>query len=80
MSKERLACTSLGFTFVSFLAIICYHIWKRLQSLKRRHCNGYQDINDIQAPPQGPAQGQSTTYQEVSVPELRESLLESVTT
>ena len=73
-SRDALACTSLGITFILFLAIIGYHVWKRVQLLWRqqKHTqNGYENVPY--------SQWQPTTYQEVSVSKLRESLLESVT-
>ena len=79
-NKYSLACTSIGIAFILFLAIIGYHVWRRCRSLKRQHVNGYEAIDNFQTPPpQSSSQCQSTTYQEVSVPKLRESLLESVT-
>ena len=84
-SKDTLACISLGIAFTLFLVITAYHIFRRLRSLKkkRKHVNvnhGYEDIEDsIQLPQQlDHDKGQSTTYQEVSVSQLREPLLESV--
>ena len=82
-SEDSLACTSLGITFVLFLAIIGYHVWKRILSLKgkRNICNGYEKIDNIQTPPQNPTQSpppcQPPTYQ-VVVPSLRDSILDSV--
>ena len=72
---DRLACTSLGITFILFLAIIVYHVWRRCPLPKiqlNSTRSGYEEINNIQASPQ-----QSTTYQEVTVPKLRETLLEA---
>ena len=80
-SKDSLACTSLGITFILFLAIIGYHVWRRLRSLKRKNIrNGYEKIDNdsIQTPPQNPPPCQPTTYQEVFVPPLRDSILESI--
>ena len=74
-SLDSLACTSLGITFILFLAIIVYHVWRRcpLPKIQRNSTrNGYEDINNIQA-----SLLQSTTHQEVSVPKLREALLEA---
>ena len=76
-SKDALACTSLGIAFILFLAIIGYHLWRRFQLLRRQRKNahnGYESIDNIQMPH---ARWQSTTYQEVAVPLLREPLLES---
>ena len=78
-SKDILACISLGIAFILFLVIIGYHVLKRFQLLRRYQKNtqnDYQSINNIQIPR---SHRQLTTYQEVSVPKLRESLLESVT-
>ena len=83
-NKEALACTSLTIAFILFLAIISYHLWKKCICFKGKRIlnenrNGYEDIDNIQAPPEDlPPRQQSTTYQEVSVPALRESLLESI--
>ena len=78
-SKDALACTSLGIAFILFLAIIGYHVLKRFQLVRKQlknAQNGYENIDNIQTPY---SQRPPTTYQEVSVPRLRESLLESVT-
>ena len=80
-SKESLACTSLMITFILFLAIVLYHLWRRCSLTKKklkRVRDEYEDIDNIQAPPRDPPP-QKPTYQEVSVPQLRESLLASDT-
>ena len=74
-SKDWLACTSLGITFILFLFIIVYHVWRRVRSLKRQHKNVEIDGN-VQTQPLDTESG--VTYQEVSVPELRKPLLESI--
>ena len=76
-NKDWLACTSLGIAFILFLAIIVYHVWRRVRSFKRQRMNGYVEIDgNVQTQPQ--VSESRVTYQEVSVPELREPLLESV--
>ena len=78
-SKDALACTSLGIAFILFLAIVGYHMLKRFQLVRKQlknAQNGYENIDNIQIPH---SKRPPTTYQEVSVPRLRESLLESVT-
>ena len=76
-NKDWLACTSLGIAFILFLAIIVYHVWRRVRSFKRQRMNSYVEIDgNIQTQPQ--VSESRVTYQEVSVPELREPLLESV--
>ena len=79
-SKDSLACTSLGFAFSLFLAIVGYHTWKRVRSLKRRNKNTRKvcrDQENIQVQLEDAPPSQPVTYQVVSVPELRESLLRS---
>ena len=40
------AYTSIGLSLVVFLAVIGYHIWRRVASFKNHHnCNGYADID-----------------------------------
>ena len=84
-SKDTLACISLGLAFTLFLVITAYHIFRRLRLLikkRRRNTNhGYEVIQDSAPLPrqQDHNPWQSTTYQEVSVPQPRESLLENVT-
>ena len=76
-NKDWLACTSLGIAFILFLFIIVYHVWRRVRSFKRQRMNDYVEIDgNVQTQPQVP--DSRVTYQEVSVPELRESLLESI--
>ena len=80
-SKDKLACTSLMIAFLLFLVIFAYHVWRGC--LKRRVNRlriGYENIDhNIQATAvhDSPQRQQSPTYQEVSVPALREPLLES---
>ena len=51
---------------------MCGHlVWRHRKNAQ----NGYENIDNIQTPC---SQQQATTYQEESVPKLRESLLESV--
>ena len=79
-SKHALAYTSLGIAFFLFIVIIGYHIWRAVSLLKnqrRNTLNGYEEIDNTQTPPQVPPPNETTTYQEVAVPQLRESLLES---
>ena len=76
-NKDWLACTSLGIAFILFLFIIVYHVWRRVRSFKRQRMNGYVEIDgNVQTQPQ--VSESRVTYQEVSVPELREPLLESI--
>ena len=76
-NKDWLACTSLGIAFILFLFIILYHVWRRVRSFKRQRMNGYVEIDgNVQTQPQ--VSESRVTYQEVSVPELREPLLESI--
>ena len=77
ISKDLLACISVGFAFSLFLCIMGYHIWVRAKLLKIKQRNGsnadgYQDLDRLTPL----AQSRSITYQEVSVPRLREPLLE----
>ena len=76
-NKDCLACTSLGIAFILFLFIIVYHVWRRVRLFKRQRMNGYVEIDgNVQTQPQ--VSESRVTYQEVSVPELREPLLESI--
>ena len=80
-SKDSLACTSLGITFLLFVAITGYHIWRRIRFCKKKRKYGYDNIDTIvSTTSKGSIQSQSSvTHQTVTVPELRESLLEEVT-
>ena len=81
-SKDTLACTSLGTAFILFVAIIAYHVWRRCRIMRRQQMNiskGYENIDNSIVLPQESSTQQSITYQEVSVPELREPLLDEVT-
>ena len=70
--KTILVCLCLGIAFIQFLAIVGYHVWRRLQTLKKNTHRGDKG-NNLQRPdPQ-----QATTCQKVSVAELREPLLDS---
>ena len=80
-SEDSLAYTSLGITFVLFLAIIGYHVWKRILSLKGKRMDTKRSITSKRHAPQNPTQSpppcQPLTYQ-VVVPSLRDSILDSV--
>ena len=81
-SKDTLACTSLGTAFILFVAIIAYHVWRRCRIMRRQQMNiskGCENIDNSIVLPQESSTQQSITYQEVSVPELREPLLDEVT-
>ena len=82
-SKDSLACTSIGLTFTLFLAIIGYHVWRRYHSWRGQKksyaTDGYTNIDSSSQTleqPQDPTPHRTISYQEVSVSELRESLLE----
>ena len=64
-SKDVLACISLGLALIIFLAIVCYHVWRRCQCLRKRPRNTGKH-KEAPAP--------ASTSQSV---ELRESLLAS---
>ena len=52
-SKGSLACTSLGIAFIQFLAIIGYHVTKRIHLLWRKlknTQNGYENIDNFETP------------------------------
>ena len=79
--KDSLVCISLGIAFIFFLGITAYHVWRKYRSFKRQQKNsisGYEDIDsNIQTQTQVPFPQQS--YQEESVTDLREPLLDSST-
>ena len=79
-SKDTLACTSLGISFVLFLAIIGYSVYRKCRSLKKQQRNarnGYEAINGhAQSLPQASMQRQPTISYLNSDCELRESLLD----
>ena len=76
-SKDTLACISLGISFVLFLAIIGYHMFRRCHTLKKQQRNGYEAINGhTQSLPQASTQKQPTISYLNSDCELRESLLD----
>ena len=85
-NKDSLACTSLGISFILFLAIIVYHVWRRLQTLiqKKRRQNTRITSGKDNVTTDSVSQDQSShsgvTYQLVSVSDgsQRESLLESL--
>ena len=77
VSKDILTCISLGVTFILFLIITAYHVWRKLKRFVNRR--GYEHIGgNIQAShedePLTPRH--EVTYQEVS---LREPLLDDST-
>ena len=80
-NKDTLACISIGITFVLFLSITGYHVWKRLAPLLRKQFNkhrGYEDI-DIVIRPQRPSTPphQRRNFSRDSNFDLRESLLDT---
>ena len=82
-SKDGVACISLGITFLLFLAIVGYHMFKRIKSLVLKKVQnpqgGYEDIDAIQTALRSRSPNQPVSYQEVkvSVSDLREPLLEA---
>ena len=69
-SKDTLACISLGLALIIFLAIVCYHVWRRCQCLKKEPKSTSKELHK-EAPIQPT---EALTFQSF---ELRESLLES---
>ncbi len=75
-NKDELACISVGIAFIIFLCIIVCQIWTKLKGLKakKRDTNNIADYEDLDG--QNTELYRSATFQEISVPKLRESLLE----
>lgn len=74
-SKESLACTSVGLTFLQFVAIVTYHVYKRFCSCKVKENRrvGYTELDEDELE-------QLKIMARQNVPEsarLREPLLES---
>ena len=69
-SKDSLACTSLGITFVLFLVIVGFHGWKKLQSLSQKIQQSTAGNNNANI---------TIPHANQHGSELRESLLESLT-
>ena len=77
-SKDTLACISLGITFILFLAIIGFHVWRRVKPLiRKKQPNGYESIQEESLVPSNSSSlNTATTFHELDVPTLREILLE----
>ena len=79
-NKDPLACTSLGITFILFLAIIGYHMYRRCYSLmkQRKSTNGYLALNcGNETLSQVPSSQKVPTTSQVDLKyELRESILD----
>ena len=76
-SKYILACFSLGLAFFLFVAIIGFHLWKRVKALLKQLRNRQNGYENIDLHPQDLSRAEhSLMHQDVPVPEFRESLLE----
>ena len=75
-SKDALACISLGITFILFLAIIGYHVWRRVgPMIRRKQRNGaiyrYDSIQEESPVPLNSSTlNKASTFQELNVPTL----------
>ena len=80
--KNPLACTSLMITFILFLAIVVYHVYKRFRLLKKQRKNpegNFEAINDENpTSPHASPQNQPTVTHVSITHELREPLLDYI--